>query len=79
MNTRLILIQILDITYIILYCLLVFLKIVLWSNTVRLIILLYNIIQINNLISKLNVTDINNLITNITNITNFTEIAKIEL
>ena len=70
MNIRPILIKILDLTYIILYCLQIILKIVLWCNTVRLIILLYNTIQIGNMISKLNitnVTDINNLITNITN------------
>ena len=72
MNLRPILIKILDLTYMILYCLHVFLKIVLWCNTIRLIILLYNTVQVNNMISKLNITDItdiNNLITNITNIT----------
>jgi hypothetical protein len=60
----------------ILYCLQIILKIVLWCNTVQLIILLYNTIQVSNMISKLNITnitDINNLITNITNNT------KIEL
>jgi len=76
MNLRPILIKILDLTYMILYCLHVFLKIVLWCNTIRLIILLYNTVQISNMISKLNITDItdiNNLITNIT------ENTKIEL
>ena len=76
MNLRPILIKILDLTYMILYCLQIFLKIVLWCNTIRLIILLYNTVQISNMISKLNITDItdiNNLITNIT------ENTKIEL
>jgi len=70
MNLRPILIKILDLTYMILSCLQIILKIVLWCNTVQLIILLYNTMQVSNKSSKpniTNITDINNLITNITN------------
>jgi hypothetical protein len=82
MNLRPILIQILDLTYRILYCLHVFLRIIFWCESIRLIILLYNTMKITNMISNLNITDVSKLITNImniTNITNITENTKIEL